>query len=127
MAKAAKTVTIQQVASPQRRPGEQRATLIGLGLNKMNKTSTLQDTPAVGLESFELITFTDVADHLGLGRTATRALLSAPGAPSTVRLNKRAVRYWAAEVAAWDPTATVAAPAPAPVRPAGGRSRRSNI
>ena len=47
MAKAEKTVTIQQVASPQRRPGDQRATLIGLGLNKMNKTSTLQDTPAV--------------------------------------------------------------------------------
>jgi large subunit ribosomal protein L30 len=47
MAKAAKTVTVKQVASPQRRPGEQRATLIGLGLNKMNKTSTLQDTPAV--------------------------------------------------------------------------------
>ena len=44
---ASKTVTIQQVASPQRRPGDQRATLIGLGLNKMNKTSTLQDTPAV--------------------------------------------------------------------------------
>ncbi|WP_395686072.1 50S ribosomal protein L30 [Aestuariivirga sp.] len=47
MAKANKTVTIQQVASPQRRPAEQRATLIGLGLNKMRKTSTLQDTPAV--------------------------------------------------------------------------------
>jgi large subunit ribosomal protein L30 len=47
MAKAQNTVTIQQVASPQRRPGDQRATLIGLGLNKMNKTSTLQDTPAV--------------------------------------------------------------------------------
>ena len=47
MAKAEKTVTIQQVASPQRRPGDQRATLIGLGLNKMNKTSILQDTPAV--------------------------------------------------------------------------------
>ena len=46
-AKASKTVTIKQVASPQRRPGEQRATLIGLGLNKMNRTSTLQDTPAV--------------------------------------------------------------------------------
>jgi large subunit ribosomal protein L30 len=42
-----KTVTIKQVSSPQRRPGDQRATLIGLGLNKMNKTSTLQDTPAV--------------------------------------------------------------------------------
>jgi large subunit ribosomal protein L30 len=42
-----KTVTIKQVSSPQRRPSDQRATLIGLGLNKMNKTSTLQDTPAV--------------------------------------------------------------------------------
>ena len=47
MSKSAKTVTIQQIASPQRRPAEQRATLIGLGLNKMNKTSTLEDTPAV--------------------------------------------------------------------------------
>jgi large subunit ribosomal protein L30 len=47
MAKAQKTVTIQQVKSPQRRPAEQRATLVGLGLNKMNKTATLQDTPAV--------------------------------------------------------------------------------
>ena len=46
-AKANKTVTLQQVASPQRRPGEQRATLIGLGLNKMTRTSTLQETPAV--------------------------------------------------------------------------------
>ena len=34
-------------ASPQRRPSEQRATLVGLGLNKMNRTATLQDTPAV--------------------------------------------------------------------------------
>ncbi len=47
MAKVNKTVTIQQVASPQRRPAAQRATLVGLGLNKLNKTSTLQDTPAV--------------------------------------------------------------------------------
>ena len=48
MAKApGKTVTVKQVSSPQRRPSEQRATLIGLGLNKMHKTSTLQDTPAV--------------------------------------------------------------------------------
>ncbi|MFO1130588.1 MAG: 50S ribosomal protein L30 [Hyphomicrobiales bacterium] len=45
--KASKTVTIQQVGSPARRPADQQATLIGLGLNKMNKTSTLQDTPAV--------------------------------------------------------------------------------
>ncbi len=42
-----KTVTLRQVASPQRRPADQRATLVGLGLNKMNRTATLQDTPAV--------------------------------------------------------------------------------
>ena len=47
MAKQNKTVTVKQVASPQRRPSEQRATLVGLGLNKMNRTSTLEDTPAV--------------------------------------------------------------------------------
>ncbi|MBL4645240.1 MAG: 50S ribosomal protein L30 [Hyphomicrobiales bacterium] len=42
-----KTVTVQQIGSPLRRPKEQRATLIGLGLNKMNRRSTLEDTPAV--------------------------------------------------------------------------------
>jgi large subunit ribosomal protein L30 len=49
MAKAppAKTVTVEQYASPQRRPAIQRATLIGLGLNKMNRRKTLADTPAV--------------------------------------------------------------------------------
>ena len=49
MAKAAsgKTITIEQISSPQRRPGEQRQTLVGLGLNKIRRTSTLQDTPAV--------------------------------------------------------------------------------
>ena len=46
-AKTGKTVTVQQVHSPQRRPAEQRATLVGLGLNKMHKTSTLADSPAV--------------------------------------------------------------------------------
>ena len=45
--KTGTTITVQQVHSPQRRPGDQRATLIGLGLNKMSKTVTLGDTPAV--------------------------------------------------------------------------------
>ncbi len=44
---AGKTVTVVQVASPQRRPADQRATLVGLGLNKMHRVSTLKDTPAV--------------------------------------------------------------------------------
>ncbi|MGH6873998.1 MAG: 50S ribosomal protein L30 [Aestuariivirgaceae bacterium] len=42
-----KTVTIEQVHSPQRRPKEQRATLIGLGLNRLRSRNTLADTPEV--------------------------------------------------------------------------------
>ncbi|WP_417308830.1 50S ribosomal protein L30 [Devosia sp.] len=44
---ADKTVTIEQIGSPSRRPKDQRATLVGLGLNKMRKQSTLKDTPEV--------------------------------------------------------------------------------
>lgn len=48
MAKAqSKTVTIQQVGSPIGRTKDQRATLIGLKLNKIQRVSTLEDTPAV--------------------------------------------------------------------------------
>ncbi|MBR9971513.1 50S ribosomal protein L30 [Magnetospirillum sulfuroxidans] len=42
-----KTVRVTQVQSPIGRQGDQRATLIGLGLNKMHRTSELEDTPAV--------------------------------------------------------------------------------
>ena len=42
-----KTVTVRQTASPIRRPKDQRETLIGLGLNKIGRTRTLEDTPAV--------------------------------------------------------------------------------
>lgn len=45
--KSSKTVTVEQIYSPARRPADQRATLIGLGLNKMHRTATLEDTPAV--------------------------------------------------------------------------------
>lgn len=41
------TVTVEQIGSPIRREASQRATLIGLGLNKRHRTSTLEDTPAV--------------------------------------------------------------------------------
>ena len=44
---AGKTVTITQIGSPIGRQAYQRATLVGLGLNKMHKTRTLEDTPAV--------------------------------------------------------------------------------
>jgi large subunit ribosomal protein L30 len=47
MAKDTKTVTVEQIGSPIRRPGDQRATLIGLGLNKMHRKRTLEDTPSV--------------------------------------------------------------------------------
>lgn len=42
-----KTLKVTQIGSPIRRPQDQRATLIGLGLNKMHRTRELEDTPAV--------------------------------------------------------------------------------
>ena len=41
------TIKITQTGSPIRREKSQRATLIGLGLNKMHRTVELQDTPDV--------------------------------------------------------------------------------
>ncbi|MEQ8226462.1 MAG: 50S ribosomal protein L30 [Rhodospirillales bacterium] len=42
-----KTVTVTQTGSPIGRPADQRATLKGLGLNKMHRSRVLEDTPAV--------------------------------------------------------------------------------
>ena len=42
-----RTVTVEQIRSPHRRPKIQQQTLIGLGLNKMGRRRTLEDTPAV--------------------------------------------------------------------------------
>ncbi|MFD2239054.1 50S ribosomal protein L30 [Aureimonas populi] len=42
-----KTITVEQTGSPLRRPADQRQTLVGLGLNKMHRRRTLEDTPAV--------------------------------------------------------------------------------
>ncbi|SCA55281.1 50S ribosomal subunit protein L30 [Candidatus Terasakiella magnetica] len=44
---AKKTVKVQQVGSPIGRKKDQRATLVGLGLNKINRVSELEDTPSV--------------------------------------------------------------------------------
>ncbi|KKB12869.1 50S ribosomal protein L30 [Devosia geojensis] len=44
---AKKTIIVEQIGSPIRRDKSQRATLIGLGLNKMNKKRELVDTPDV--------------------------------------------------------------------------------
>ena len=43
----AKTIVVKQIGSPIRRPAVQRETLKGLGLNKMNRTRELEDTPSV--------------------------------------------------------------------------------
>ena len=40
-------VTVKQTGSPIRRTKDQRATLVGLGLNKLGRTATLEDTPQV--------------------------------------------------------------------------------
>ena len=42
-----KTLTIEQVGSPIRRPYDQEETLIGLGLNKMHRRRVVADNPAI--------------------------------------------------------------------------------
>lgn len=42
-----KTIRVQQIGSPIRREATQRQTLVGLRLNKLHRTATLPDTPAV--------------------------------------------------------------------------------
>ena len=40
-------ITVRQTGSPIRRTKDQRATLVWLGLNRMGRVSTLEDTPSV--------------------------------------------------------------------------------
>ena len=47
MAETKKTLRVTQIGSPIGRRGDQRATLVGLGLNKMHRCRELEDTPAV--------------------------------------------------------------------------------
>jgi large subunit ribosomal protein L30 len=42
-----KKVTLVQTGSAIGRPASQRQTLVGLGLNKIGRTSSVEDTPAV--------------------------------------------------------------------------------
>jgi large subunit ribosomal protein L30 len=44
---AKKTVTVRQIRSAARRPDIQARTLRGLGLGKISRTRTLEDTPSV--------------------------------------------------------------------------------
>ena len=41
------TIIVRQTGSPIRRKSDQRATLIGLGLNRLGRVSTLNDTPSI--------------------------------------------------------------------------------
>jgi large subunit ribosomal protein L30 len=43
----AKTIVVEQIGSPIRRPPDQEATLIGLGLNKLGRRRRLPDNPQV--------------------------------------------------------------------------------
>lgn len=47
MSAAKKTLKVTQIGSPIGRTKDQRATLVGLGLNKINRSRELEDTPAV--------------------------------------------------------------------------------
>ena len=42
-----KMITIEQIASPNRKPDRQRGTLVGLGLNKLHRRKSIKDTPEV--------------------------------------------------------------------------------
>ena len=44
---ADKKIKVRQTASPIRRKKDQRATLVGLGLNRIGRTAELPDTPSV--------------------------------------------------------------------------------
>ncbi len=45
--KASKTIKVEQIGSPIRRKHDQRATLVGLGLNRIGRTAELPDTPQI--------------------------------------------------------------------------------
>ena len=47
MADDKKILRVTQIGSPIGRPKDQRATLVGLGLNKMHRVRELEDTPSV--------------------------------------------------------------------------------
>jgi large subunit ribosomal protein L30 len=65
-------VIVEQIKSPIGRPASQRATLIGLGLNRIGRRSTLEDTPAVrGMiaKVAHLVRIVEEARTRGEGRT----------------------------------------------------------
>ena len=67
MAAKKKTLRVTQVGSPIGRRGDQRATLVGLGLNKMHRTRGLEDTPSVRgmIEKIKHLVRLEAADEGG--------------------------------------------------------------
>jgi large subunit ribosomal protein L30 len=47
MSKSNKVIRVEQIGSPIRRHHSQRATLIGLGLNRIGRVAQVPDTPEV--------------------------------------------------------------------------------
>lgn len=45
--KASGKITVKQIGSPIGREKSQRETLVGLGLNRMNRVRELEDTPSI--------------------------------------------------------------------------------
>jgi large subunit ribosomal protein L30 len=61
-AAAKKTLTVTQIHSPIGRRNDQEATLKGLGLNKLHRSRTLEDTPAVRGMIFKVKHLVQVAE-----------------------------------------------------------------
>ena len=76
-------IKIKQTGSPIRRTANQRATLIGLGLNKMHKVSELEDSPEARARAERWVAETGAA----LRPWARRAYVNylPPSAPSRLR------------------------------------------
>ncbi len=66
---AAKTFVVEQTRSPIGRPGDQRQTLVALGLNKIGRRATLKDTPSSRGMVAKVAHLTRVVDgEAGVGR-----------------------------------------------------------
>ena len=71
MAEMDGTLSVTQVRSAIGRPGWQRQVLIGLGLNKMNRTRVLENTPSVRgmINKIQHLVRVEEADGRGAGAT----------------------------------------------------------
>jgi large subunit ribosomal protein L30 len=65
-------VVVEQTKSPIGRPASQRATLIGLGLNKIGRRSSLEDTAAVRGMIAKVAHLVRVVEEAGAARDEAR-------------------------------------------------------